>query len=62
MRKLLMLTFLAAAGITLGASDYLTHGGDPGRTGWMKDEKTFTTTNVRNMKLLWKVKLDAKPR
>ena len=47
---------------TLWASDYLTHGVDPGRTGWMKDEKVFTTTNVGNMKLLWKVKLDSKPR
>jgi outer membrane protein assembly factor BamB len=28
----------------------------------VKDEKVFTTTNVRNMKLLWKVKLDSKPR
>jgi len=28
----------------------------------MKDEKVFNTTNVRNMKLLWKVKLDSKPR
>ena len=47
---------------TLWASDYLTHGVDPGRTGWMKDEKVFNTTNVRNMKLLWKVKLDTKTR
>jgi len=47
---------------TLWASDYLTHGVDPGRTGWMKDEKVFNTTNVRDMKLLWKVKLDTKTR
>jgi len=47
---------------TLWASDYLTHGVDPGRTGWMKDEKVFNTTNVRNMTLLWKVKLDTKTR
>jgi len=62
MRKLLTFALLAAAGVTLTASDYLTHGVDPGRTGWMKDEKVFNTTNVPNMKLLWKVKLDAKPR
>jgi outer membrane protein assembly factor BamB len=47
---------------TLWAADYLTHGVDPGRTGWMKDEKVFNTTNVRDMKLLWKVKLDTKTR
>ena len=50
------------SGATLWASDYLTHGVDPGRTGWMKDEKVFNTTNVRDMKLLWKVKLDTKTR
>ena len=34
------------SGATLWASDYLTEGVDPGRTGWMKDEKIFTTANV----------------
>jgi len=53
---------LFLSGATLLASDYLTHGVDPERTGWMKDEKVFNTTNVRNMKLLWKVKLDTKTR
>ena len=27
------------------ASDYLTQGNDPGRTGWMKDEKVFSLAN-----------------
>ena len=58
----LVIAVLLLSGATVLASDYLTHGVDPGRTGWMKDEKVFTTTNVRNMKLLWKVKLDSKPR
>ena len=49
-------------GLPLFASDYLTEGNDPGRTGWMKDEKVFTLANVKDMKLLWKVKLDSKPR
>ncbi len=44
------------------ASDYLTEGNDPGRTGWMKDEKVFTLANVKDMKLLWKVKLESQPR
>ena len=48
--------------IPLVASDYLTDGNDPGRTGWMKDEKVFTLANVKDMKLLWKVKLDSQPR
>lgn len=40
------------------AADYVADGPDPGRTGWLKDEKIFNKTNVKNMKLLWKVKLD----
>src|SRR5262245_43615377 len=48
--------------VPLAAADYLTEGNDPGRTGWMKDEKVFTTANVKDMRLLWKVKLDSPPR
>src|SRR6185295_15368000 len=48
--------------IPLLASDYLTEGNDPGRTAWMKDEKVFTPANVKDTKLLWKVKLDSQPR
>ena len=56
MRKVLAAA-LVLSGATLCATDYLTEGVDNGRTGWMKDEKTFTTANVKDMKLLWKVKL-----
>src|SRR4026209_1729339 len=52
---------ILASWVPLMASDYLTEGNDPGRTGWMKDEKVFTLANVKDMKLLWKVKLDSKP-
>ncbi len=41
-----------------GASDWLTDGKDPQRTNWQKDEKVFTLANVKDTKLLWKVKLD----
>ncbi len=53
---------LVLSGVTLGASDFLTEGVDNGRTGWVKDEKVFTTANVGSMKLLWKLKLDSTPR
>jgi outer membrane protein assembly factor BamB len=42
--------------------DYLTEGVDNGRTGWLKDERVFNTTNVRTMHLLWKEKIDSTPR
>ena len=51
-----------AFSVPLYATDYLTEGADPGRTGWLKAEKAFSTENVKSMKLLWKVKLDSQPR
>ena len=44
------------------SADYLMEGGDSGRTGWLKGDKSFTVDNVRGMKLLWKTKLDSQPR
>ena len=61
MRKLLAILLLVSGG-TLGATDFLTEGVDNGRTGWVKDEKIFTTANVGSTKLLWKVKLESAPR
>lgn len=60
--KKLAVAVLLVSGATLGASDFLTEGVDNGRTGWVKDEKIFTTANVGSMRLLWKVKLDSMPR
>ena len=60
-RKLVLAAFVLS-GATVLASDYLTEGVDAGRTGWMRDEQIFTSANVKDMKLLWKVKLDSQPR
>jgi hypothetical protein len=43
------------------AADWLTDGGDIQRTSWQKDEKVLSTSTVKNMKLLWKVRLDNQP-
>ena len=48
--------------VTIAGSDFLTEGVDAARTGWVKDEKIFTTANVGSMKLLWKIKLPSTPR
>ena len=53
---------LLSSAVTLGATDVLTEGVDTARTGWVKDEKIFTPANVGSTKLLWKLKLDSKPR
>ncbi len=39
-------------------ADWLTDGGNPQRTAWQKDEKLLSVESVKNMKLLWKTKLD----
>ena len=51
-----------ASAASLAAIDYLTEGVDNARSGWVKDEKIFNTTNVRGMKLLWKTRLNSTPR
>ena len=58
-------TALAVAlicGAVVSGEDYLTEGIDNGRTGWLKNETVFNTTNVRTMKLLWKVKVNSTTR
>jgi outer membrane protein assembly factor BamB len=56
----LVLLLLSTA--TASAVDFLTEGFDIGRTGWVREEKVFTTANVGSMKLLWKLKLESTPR
>src|SRR5688572_32480041 len=53
---------ILSSAVTLGASDFLTEGVDAARTGWVRDEKVFTAANVGSSKLLWKLKLESKPR
>jgi outer membrane protein assembly factor BamB len=60
-----MRRILVTTAITLGCAfgaDWLTDGGNSMRTAWQKDEKIFTLDNVKNTKLLWKLKLDNEPR
>lgn len=44
------------------AADWLTDGGNQQRTAWQKDEKILSKSNVKDMKLLWKIHLDNQPR
>jgi outer membrane protein assembly factor BamB len=57
-----LIAALVLSSVSLSAADYLTEGVDIARTGWLKDEKVFTTGNVAGMKLLWKIKLPSTPR
>src|SRR5690349_5924193 len=56
------LLFLLLSTVTMVASDFLAEGVDNARTGWVRDEKVFTTANVGSTKLLWKLKLESTPR
>ncbi|MFN6203635.1 MAG: pyrrolo-quinoline quinone [Acidobacteriota bacterium] len=43
-------------------ADWLTDGGDLERTAWQRNETLISTSSAKNMKLLWKTKLDNQPR
>ncbi len=43
-------------------ADWLTDGADPQRTAWQRNETILNKGNVKDMKLLWKIKLDNQPR
>ena len=61
-RKLSIVLALMQVAIPAWTADWLTDGGNAQRTAWQKDEKILTTANVKDMKLLWKLKLDNQPR
>ena len=62
MRRIgLTISILLSAALCWG-SDWLTDGGDPQRTAWQRGEKIFSTANAKDIKLLWKIKLDNEPR
>src|SRR5512143_3564913 len=56
-----LLAAAASCVLTRGA-DWLTDGYDAKRTAWQRDEKIFSTANAKDIKLLWKLKLDNEPR
>jgi outer membrane protein assembly factor BamB len=60
--RLTVAALLACAGATAFATDFLMEGVDNARTGWVRDEKIFSTANVGSTSLLWKITLDSKPR
>ena len=46
----------------MGAADWITHSGDFQRTGWQKDETKISKDTLKNLQLLWKIKLETKTR
>lgn len=62
MRKPVLLTLLFSTCLVAGASNWLMEGGDLSRDGWLKNETILNTSNVKDLKLLWKTHLDSTPR
>src|SRR2546428_3244433 len=48
--------------LSASGAEWLTDGGDVRRTNWQKDEKIINTSNAKDIRLLWKIKLDNHPR
>lgn len=55
MRKLFVLTGAMLCCGLLIAADWVTDGGDIYRSGWLKNETILTKSNIKNLKLLWKL-------
>jgi len=47
--------------VSAWSADWLTDGGNPQRTAWQKDEKILSPATAKDIKLLWKLKLDNQP-
>ncbi len=61
-KKLLALAAVTLCCSVAFGSDWLTDGGTTTRTGWQKDDHSFTKENVKGIKLLWKTGTDEEPR
>src|ERR1051326_331255 len=62
MQKLRMVWMLALGGVSAWSADWLTDGGNVQRTAWQREEKLISTATAKDIKLLWKLKLDNEPR
>jgi len=60
MRKTYLLIVIAA-GCAVWGAEWPTDGGNTFRDNWQRDEKTLNKDNVKNLEILWKLKLDNEP-
>ena len=64
MRRLITRILLVAslAVVSVRGADWTTHSGNNQRDGWQRDDTRLTKDTLKNLQLLWKVKLDGKQR
>ncbi len=58
--KFAVIAIYVSAGLAI-AAEWPTDGGNPKRDAWQRDEKILTKANVKNLKVLWSLKLDNQP-
>jgi len=61
MRFVLSLALLCVP-VSVATASWPTFGADVQRSGWAKEETDLSPTTVRNLRLLWKLKLDNQPK
>ena len=61
MRKLNILIAISAGCAFIHGAEWPTDGHNSQRTNWQPDEKILNKDNVKNLKILWKIKLDNVP-
>ena len=61
-RKNIAIAIVCLGAGLLPAADWLTDGYDVKRTNWQRDEKILSPTTVKDMKLIWSMKLDNQPK
>ena len=64
MRRLLGWTVLVACLVVapLGGADWVTHSGSNQRDGWQRNETKISKDTLKDLKLLWKIRLETKQR
>jgi outer membrane protein assembly factor BamB len=58
----LIIAYFLFAGCSTALASWPTFGGDVQRNSWAKNETLLSPTSVKNLQLLWKLKLDNEPK
>lgn len=61
MKRQVLVTGVVLGCAALWGAEWPTDGGNTKRTAWQQDEKILNKNNVKNLKILWKIKLDNQP-
>src|SRR5579872_2237655 len=60
MKTVLLLSLFASIAAAQTLSNWTTYGGDPQHSGWERVDTTFSKDTVKDLQLLWKMKLETR--